>query len=123
MAAHVTKRHLCGKVIYAVVRDRALMRVSGQRHQCGKGHLCDSRTTSRNVIYAKDVIYAAPSIARSPMRRAQLLDLCLQAGDVVEQAGGREAQEIETEFRVLEIELLHLLVGDCQQDTILDAFK
>src|ERR1700754_1901246 len=54
--------------------------------------------------------------------RGRLVQLLLQLTDVLEQSRARKTQEIETEGRILYIELLDLAVADAQNQTVCDAF-
>src|SRR5438552_14502151 len=46
----------------------------------------------------------------------------LEPGDVLEQALGRQHQEVVAELRVLKVDLEQLFVGDGQDLAVLDAF-
>jgi len=53
----------------------------------------------------------------------QTTDLLLHRLHVVEKPLARETQEVEAEFRILEIELAHLVIGDAQHFAGLQAFE
>src|SRR5262249_24071400 len=54
--------------------------------------------------------------------RGRLVELRLQLPDVLEQTRACKTQEIETEGRILHIELLDLAVADAENQAVSDAF-